>query len=129
MIQSQRVDLLIETRDARMPLTSLNPAFEKILDSAGGKGAGLTKRLVVYNKRDLAQGVFEKAIKKSLWIHGQQECLFTDSRNDDDMKNLLETAIRSFDYIECFDSFDRSDQSCTRCCHSRDGESGTRWSG
>lgn len=58
MIQSQRVDLVIETRDARMPLTSLNPAFETILDSAGGKGRGLAKRLIVYNKADLAQECF-----------------------------------------------------------------------
>lgn len=60
MIQSQRVDLVIETRDARMPLTSLNPAFEQILDSAGGKGAGLAKRLIVYNKSDLAQECFQE---------------------------------------------------------------------
>jgi ribosome biogenesis GTPase A len=60
MIQSQRVDLVIETRDARMPLTSLNPAFEQILDSAGGKGAGMAKRLIVYNKADLAQACFQE---------------------------------------------------------------------
>lgn len=62
MIQSQRVDLVIETRDARMPLTSLNPAFEQILDSAGGKGAGMAKRLIVYNKADLAQECFQEVI-------------------------------------------------------------------
>lgn len=64
MIQSQKVDLVIETRDARMPLTSLNPAFESILASigvAGVEGAGSsTKRLIVYNKRDLAQDCFQE---------------------------------------------------------------------
>lgn len=60
MIQSQRVDLVIETRDARMPLTSLNPAFESILNSAGGKGSGIAKRLIVYNKSDLAQECFQE---------------------------------------------------------------------
>lgn len=60
MIQSQKVDLVIETRDARMPLTSINPAFEHLLDSAGGKGAGIAKRLIVYNKADLAQQCFQE---------------------------------------------------------------------
>jgi ribosome biogenesis GTPase A len=60
MIQSQQVDLVIETRDARMPLTSINPAFERILNSAGGKGVGLAKRLIVYNKADLAQDCFQE---------------------------------------------------------------------
>lgn len=59
MIRSQRVDLLIETRDARLPLTSLNPAFEHILNSAG-EGAEITKRLIVYNKADLAQDCFQE---------------------------------------------------------------------
>lgn len=64
MVQSQQVDLIIETRDARMPLTSINPAFEHLLSSsasAGGKGVGLAKRLIVYNKSDLAQDCFREA--------------------------------------------------------------------
>jgi hypothetical protein len=40
------VDLIIETRDARIPLSSRNPYLE---DVCGGK-----RRLVLYNKRDLA---------------------------------------------------------------------------
>lgn len=68
MIQSQRVDLLIETRDARLPLTSLNPAFEQILDSAGGKGSGMAKRLIVYNKADLAQEEFQEVSGGRTWF-------------------------------------------------------------
>lgn len=60
MIQAQKVDLVIETRDARMPLTSTNPAFEQLLNSAGGQGAGIAKRLIVYNKADLAQECFQE---------------------------------------------------------------------
>ena len=40
------VDLIIETRDARIPLSSRNPYLE---DVCAGK-----RRLVLYNKRDLA---------------------------------------------------------------------------
>lgn len=67
LIQSSKLDLIIETRDARMPLTSINPAFEQLLEQqAGGKfggktaGVGATKRLIVYNKADLAQECFQE---------------------------------------------------------------------
>lgn len=49
-----------------MPLTSINPAFERLLEQqAGGKfgpnaGIGATKRLIVYNKADLAQECFQE---------------------------------------------------------------------
>lgn len=56
MIQSQQVDLVIETRDARMPLSSINPAFDQILASTHNH---FTKRLIVYNKADLAQECFQ----------------------------------------------------------------------
>jgi hypothetical protein len=75
------VDLVIEARDARLPLTSINPAFDNALDLAwgpvhgrgverlngNGKGKGKAKvldvrirdRLIVYTKRDLADQVYE----------------------------------------------------------------------
>ena len=40
------IDLIIETRDARIPLSSRNPHLD---DVCAGK-----RRLVLYNKRDLA---------------------------------------------------------------------------
>ncbi|GAA6064240.1 hypothetical protein JCM10212_006369, partial [Sporobolomyces blumeae] len=100
MVQSHSLDLIIETRDARMPLTSINPAFERLLEQqAGGKfgphaGVGATKRLIVYNKADLAQECFQEPIRKALWKNGQQEVIFTDSRSDGEVKRLLRSAIR-----------------------------------
>ena len=47
----QDIDLIIEIRDARIPLSSRNPYLE---DVCAGK-----RRLVLYNKRDLA-GLTEK---------------------------------------------------------------------
>ena len=76
MFQSHTLDLIIETRDARMPLTSINPAFERLLEQqAGGKfgpnaGMGATKRLIVYNKADLAQECFQEVTifsSETLW--------------------------------------------------------------
>ncbi|PYH98494.1 P-loop containing nucleoside triphosphate hydrolase protein [Aspergillus ellipticus CBS 707.79] len=40
------VDYIIECRDARAPITSMNPLFEEAL--------GKTRRMIVYTKRDLA---------------------------------------------------------------------------
>lgn len=42
------IDYVVECRDYRLPVTSINPAFEEALDA--------TRRLVVYTKRDLGTG-------------------------------------------------------------------------
>ncbi|GAA5891727.1 hypothetical protein JCM5296_001844 [Sporobolomyces johnsonii] len=101
MVQSHELDLIIETRDARMPLSSINPAFERLLEQqAGGAfgsaaaGIGKTKRLIVYNKADLAQECFQEPLRKALWKHGQQEVIFAESRSDSEVKRVLRTAIR-----------------------------------
>lgn len=63
------IDMVIECRDARLPLTSINPNLEKICESAWGANWALGKgkekgrvreRLVVYTKRDLAEERFEE---------------------------------------------------------------------
>ncbi|GAA5952723.1 hypothetical protein JCM21900_000418 [Sporobolomyces salmonicolor] len=101
MVRSHELDLIIETRDARMPLSSINPVFERLLEQqAGGAfgtaaaGIGKTKRLIVYNKADLAQECFQEPLRKALWKHGQQEVIFAESRSDSEVKRVLRTAIR-----------------------------------
>lgn len=42
------IDLIIECRDYRVPLTSRNPLFESLLQGR--------ERLIVYTKRDLGVG-------------------------------------------------------------------------
>lgn len=61
------VDLVLEARDARLPLTSVNPAFDAMLERVWGhSGAGPDRRgkgkekIVVYTKRDLAEERYEK---------------------------------------------------------------------
>jgi len=53
----QDTHIVLEARDVRLPLTSINPEFESALDSwraARGNGTfGLCQRIVVYTKRDL----------------------------------------------------------------------------
>lgn len=86
------IDLVIEVRDARLPLTSVNPAFERVLRQAwgqSGSGSGLLDRkgkgravdydgeglvgrgkekMVVYTKRDLAEGRYEEVSEWSLGV-------------------------------------------------------------
>ncbi|KAA1126532.1 Mitochondrial GTPase [Puccinia graminis f. sp. tritici] len=60
------VDVVIETRDARLPLTSINPVFEEILKGPSVKNRAPSAsssspiRLIVYNKKDLAEPRLEK---------------------------------------------------------------------
>lgn len=60
------VDMVVEARDARLPLTSVNPAFDSMLERVWGhSGVGLDRKgmskrkLVVYTKRDLAEQRYE----------------------------------------------------------------------
>ena len=82
------IDLVIEARDARLPLTSINPAFEDVLQESWGrastaagpsgwKGKGKEK-LVVYTKRDQAEERFEEVSlqKGFIWlIHGHRSSI------------------------------------------------------
>jgi hypothetical protein len=53
----QSTHVVLEARDARLPLTSINPAFESLLgkwfQERGGGVMGPLERIVVYNKADL----------------------------------------------------------------------------
>ncbi|KAM0787910.1 hypothetical protein ACM66B_006118 [Microbotryomycetes sp. NB124-2] len=102
LVQSQKVDLIIETRDARLPLTSINPAFERMVNFAKPANASdefspFVKRLVVYNKSDLAQTCFQQPLAKALARQGHNHVMFTDSRTDAQVKSLLKKAIEIAD--------------------------------
>ncbi|RKF75974.1 Mitochondrial GTPase 1 [Golovinomyces cichoracearum] len=80
-----QIQLIIECRDYRVPLTSRNPLFEQSLVGR--------ERLVVYTKKDL--GSTERRIdriRESIirdW-HRPQPTFFTDYRSKKDIKRLLE---------------------------------------
>ncbi|POV98262.1 hypothetical protein PSHT_14121 [Puccinia striiformis] len=88
------VDVVIETRDARLPLTSINPIFEEILHSQlSNKTPTSTStsepiRLIVYNKKDLADQDLEKPLRDAFQKHGQT-VFFTNSRIDEDVRQIL----------------------------------------
>jgi hypothetical protein len=79
----QNIDLVVEVRDARLPLTSVNPAFEQALGRAWGYqsisagwdrkgkgrelGVGTKEKVVVYTKRDLAERRYEEVRLTSIY--------------------------------------------------------------
>ncbi|KAJ1954704.1 Mitochondrial GTPase 1 [Linderina pennispora] len=79
------VDLVVETRDARIPLSSINPQFEKLI---GGKA-----RLVVYNKADLAPADLQDAVRHEMQKRGQR-AIFTDTNINKSVKRVLDTAVK-----------------------------------
>ena len=100
-----RCDLLIEVRDARLPLTSINPAFSRFSGESVGQRAA---RLVVYCKRDLGDRRFEEVsliypvqycsdmsqpIKQAFEGHLDHSVAFVDTRKDGDVKQVLRQAV------------------------------------
>lgn len=98
--------LIVEVRDARLPLSSINPAFEDLLvsmektASAGSMTAGQRsldhaaewrrRRLIVYTKRDLIDERLCEPLRKALEESGQgKDVMFIDSRNDRQIRRLL----------------------------------------
>ncbi|WVF66129.1 hypothetical protein IAT40_000868 [Kwoniella sp. CBS 6097] len=95
------IDLVIEARDSRLPLTSINSTFDDMLNrvksrkGGGGKGKGKEReKLVVYTKRDLAEMRYEEPLKKAFLEHAGQRIMFADTRSDKDVREVLNHAVR-----------------------------------
>ncbi|WVR03527.1 hypothetical protein IAU60_000519 [Kwoniella sp. DSM 27419] len=96
------IDLVIEARDARLPLTSMNPTFDEMLrrvrnrkGSGSGSGKGKEReKVVVYTKRDLAESRYESPLAKAFLQHTGQRVMFADTRSDRDVREVLKHAVR-----------------------------------
>ncbi|WFD04872.1 Mitochondrial GTPase 1 [Malassezia vespertilionis] len=93
--------LVVEVRDARLPLTSINPVFESLLQSApsaqervrispGKRVPGwAARRLVVYAKRDLIDPHIAKPFCDALETYGHgQHAMFVDTRMKKDVERV-----------------------------------------
>ncbi|KDN44510.1 hypothetical protein K437DRAFT_257029 [Tilletiaria anomala UBC 951] len=113
--QTGSLPIVVEVRDARLPLSSINGFFETLLRGASrqskqtrrkvGREAGpgpVGARLVVYTKADLVDKRIQRAISNAFAKpssaaadandpHNPKSCdmLFVDTRNDRDIKKLL----------------------------------------
>ncbi|ORZ26253.1 P-loop containing nucleoside triphosphate hydrolase protein [Lobosporangium transversale] len=75
------VQVVIEVRDARIPISSINHKFEPI--------AQRKDRLIVYNKTDLAHPATEQAVVKAFKQYKRQEVVFTNANEDLNIKRII----------------------------------------
>ncbi|KND04686.1 uncharacterized protein SPPG_00399 [Spizellomyces punctatus DAOM BR117] len=83
-----QIDVVVEVRDARIPLTSKNPKFDEIL--------GRRPRLIVYNKADLANPNMTKPIVDAFRRHGRDQVVFTQADKGLHVKRILEWALEKY---------------------------------
>nr|ASF90183.1 hypothetical protein SPAR06837 [Bartheletia paradoxa] len=120
--QLSSIDVVIEARDSRLPLSSINPAFEDMLQHGwsstpsssapvrgrgrvargysmrgrGGisSGGGTTReRIIVYTKRDIAEQKYEKPLTAAFQKHAGQKVVFIDTRVDRDVRKILDQIV------------------------------------
>ncbi|KAI9498683.1 P-loop containing nucleoside triphosphate hydrolase protein [Zychaea mexicana] len=86
------VDLVVEVRDARIPVSSVNPNFEKVV--------GRKKRLIVYNKADLADPLTQRPVTRALEQHNPNTpVLYTSCHIHKDIRPILQYAAALADPI------------------------------
>ncbi|KAI8073052.1 P-loop containing nucleoside triphosphate hydrolase protein [Gongronella butleri] len=86
------IDLVVEVRDARIPLSSINPKFERVV--------GRKPRLVVYNKFDLADPLCKPILQRAFREHmPSTPVIFTSCLNDSHIKDVLQHAAQLADPI------------------------------
>ncbi|KAJ3332406.1 Mitochondrial GTPase [Blyttiomyces sp. JEL0837] len=79
------VDMVIEVRDARIPLSSANPQFEEVL--------GRRDRLIVLNKTDLANHNMRKPVIDAFAKHSNTPVLFTSTQRPQTIKTIIDFAL------------------------------------
>ncbi|CAE6524168.1 unnamed protein product [Rhizoctonia solani] len=73
-----RTHIVLEARDSRLPLTSINPEFEAALERwRQSRSNGIRERIVVYTKRDLVPRWGEEPLRKALSKHFNHRVHFT----------------------------------------------------
>lgn len=98
--------LVIEVRDARLPITSINPGFEELMKKTFENDANVkldsnaetaehhaweNRRLVVYTKRDLVPRRIEEPLQRAFKEYGSgQQVMFVDTRVDADVRKVLQ---------------------------------------
>jgi hypothetical protein len=77
-----QIDLIVECRDYRIPLTSRNPMFEDALKEK--------ERIIVYTKKDLGDKSQDGKVKRLLRdFHAPSATLFSDFRSATDVQRIL----------------------------------------
>ncbi|KAI9144875.1 mitochondrial GTPase 1-like protein [Paraphysoderma sedebokerense] len=85
----RQVDVIIEVRDARIPLSSINSKFESIVKKKD--------RIVVYNKADLANHNYQKRLTDAFLSYQGTKAVFTDAKKDITVKPIIDFALEKAD--------------------------------
>lgn len=80
-----QVDLVLEVRDSRAPISTTNVLFDKVLAKK--------EKIVLYSKKDLS--VLKPDLQKK-W-HGNEKFLFIDARSNRDAKSILKLLEERYD--------------------------------
>ncbi|KAG9045911.1 Mitochondrial GTPase [Tulasnella sp. UAMH 9824] len=88
--------VVLEVRDVRLPLTSINPTLEAALQkwkkNREASGGGVCERIVVYSKRDLISGG-EEALRNALSKHFDHRTHFNSNGYPKDLHDLQSTLV------------------------------------
>ncbi|KAG8949997.1 Mitochondrial GTPase [Tulasnella sp. 424] len=88
--------VVLEVRDVRLPLTSINPTLESALQKwkkgREASGGGVCERIVVYSKRDLIDGG-EEALRNALSKHFEHRTHFNSNGSPKDIHDLQSTLV------------------------------------
>ncbi|KAG8895982.1 Mitochondrial GTPase [Tulasnella sp. 408] len=88
--------VVLEVRDVRLPLTSINPTLEAALQkwkkTREASGGGVCERIVVYSKRDLISGG-EEALRNALSKHFDHRTHFNSNGYPKDLHDLQSTLV------------------------------------
>ena len=79
------IDIVIEVRDARLPLSSINPQFEDVF--------GRRERFIIYNKSDLADESQFKPLSCAFKEYRNQDILFTCAKQGFNVKDIIQKAV------------------------------------
>lgn len=96
LAQVRQCDVLIEVRDARVPLSSYNPALDSSMsDPTVVQATGIPARpkLVVFNKADLASDQLQGPLRELLAAQGA-ECIFTNAAAGTNVAKVLAAVDR-----------------------------------
>ncbi|KAF8320408.1 P-loop containing nucleoside triphosphate hydrolase protein [Clavulina sp. PMI_390] len=91
-----KTHVVLEVRDIRLPLTSINPQLENALAQWRGNSRGAGKaceHIVVYTKRDLVPSWGERRLRQGLSRHFDQHMHFTTPASPPSIKALHKTLV------------------------------------
>lgn len=81
-----QIDLVLEVRDSRAPISTTNVLFDRVLAQK--------KKIILYSKKDLS--VLKNSVLKEWHKSSNEEFMFIDSRNRKDAKQIIKMVTATY---------------------------------